>query len=388
MITKKKGFYQVRVSKTPDIRLWRMIPILLITVLFVGCSHPSKSKQVLPPQVKAANLPAQSERLLVVGAEPWLITKTLPEGEWVIKDLAGIEALADDYELYGPVIALSDRVILLQVNTPKGSETTQYRLYQLDGGADALLPKEVFQEPPREIRPPLSILAWLPAERKILFTVHAGEGFAGHGLLRLLDSQQVKSTFAGEDAEVKRLSKALGGEYDALNYSPDGKLLVAGHAKRVALLNRATKEIKILKAPVTFFWALSIAADNRTIAWLGETKPWEKTPEEEAMDKGMDYFPRVDHIGIINIASGKDKTWALDTQKGATSGQEPNQMWARIAYSPKSKSLYFIWESADQGRVIVCFDTSSKIASVISNAGSFTLIADPMPNTRAAPKGK
>ena len=283
-------------------------------------------------------------------------------------------------QLSVPVISLNDNIILCQTsfgNNLKGPESAQYRLYKLDERAGGLLQKRVFREESVEdtlMSKAWTLQCWLSAERKILFSFHSGEGFAGTGLLRLLNAQHAISM--DEDAEIERLSKALGGEYNAISYTPDGKLLVMGYYKRVAILNRVTKHIKIAKASATFFWALSVAADNRTIAWQGETTPRKEDLAETKEEQVIDYFPVVDHVGIIDMPSGVSKTWSINTMKGIDPGQAPNQMWARIAYSTKSKNLYFTWHS-DYGTLLVCFDPSRKTASVIDrDGGMFTLIAE------------
>jgi hypothetical protein len=379
-----------------NFRLWGAILLSLMILLSIGCGRKTDPKPTLPHKTKAVSEPGASDQLLLLeGDTVWLATKTAAGGKWVKQEVKGLEPPAEDAELSVPVIALSNDALICEIepiDTDKEPQTINYKLYSFDVRNDQLKKQGVFQERLSEdlyylVSSSWTLISWLPAERKMLFAFHIGEGFAGCGMTRLLDPQRAKTTYYGEDDEKKLLEKALGGEYDALNYSPDGKFLVMGRYKQLGVLNRETKQINTLPAPVTFFWAICMAADDATVAWVGETQPRpQESPEEEQV---IDYFPVVDHFGLIDLASGTSKTWAMDEIKGIDFAgmQEPNQMFARVAYSPKSKNYYFSWGGS--GSVLVGFDTSRETASIIDgDGGRFTLISDAVDDRKATAKSK
>jgi hypothetical protein len=332
---------------------------------------PAAAKQQAPP-----------DQFLIAGwGDAWLLNKDPHSGGWNVKLLPDMpKPVTDDADFSVPVVAFRNDVLICENSLQHSGEDANfvyYRFYSVDASNLQLSSLGVYQEPTSEIarlNQGGTLQAWLPAERKVLFAFHVGESLAGHGYLRLLDKEHVKSSYISKDesTEVARLSKAMDRDYDVINYSPDGSLLVMGAHKRVGVLNRRTQQIKIIKTWVSSFWALSVTADNSTVTWMGELSPkWTLQPGEE---QEIDYVPEVDYLGIICLPTGTTRTWAMNKVNGVdlTTTQQPNQFAARIAYSPTSGALYFAW-----GGDLIHFDPSRNRAAVVAGGNrDFTLLAD------------
>jgi len=211
---------------------------------------------------------------------------------------------------------------------------------------------------------PLAFTSWVPSENLAsIITCGEIDSPYPYGVIKW-DSRGKIIAGKAADISLPILQSRMGGETNmiAAAFSPDGSLLAAAGKGRLYIFERTTGTTRYFPLPAARIWALTISANNKTAAWIGEEKP--QTNESSWAEDGI---IRPDSFGLVNLDGGKATAWRLDRIESRPKGFSLgcHQAYCRVAQAKNGDALYFMLWKGSTGN-LARFDIKRETLEIIA----------------------
>jgi hypothetical protein len=292
---------------------------------------------------------SKSDRLLVLRGG-WL-SEMIPGTsgkEWQEHRLAPLPQTGESYPHWsGPAVSPSGAVLVAMSRYSglgeQSEDDTAVSLYTWTRGQTALRPGPQFRMFGGGSSGYAVLDDWVRGERLLAFRVSIAEGLAQTTVAKLGAPGKAALDSAADDSERRVLRRFGRHSYlMAAAYCQDGRLFAGANYKRIALYDRRSHRIRMIRTPVKYVWCMSFSDDGRAIAWIGEVGKSNPRPPAES---GADYIPNLDAIGVTWVSTGKTSVYRLGKFRGYEGiGAFGDQTTARIRINSTEDTLFFFWK--------------------------------------------